>query len=217
MRHLKEVPNAVISHIEREKEKRHEYGLLSYTEFCRFPTRLARMKVLTGMPTGRGEDFVQTIVPPTSVCLKGDALLDKGHFDRDALSYFVAGTKYAFPLAHVYNGSGSICLGSIFVPNKVSRYSPQQPLETLFLHNDRVLSHGGASLLLGAETASDVAGILAAADVALPEHMLRFLEPGYELLLEDGIWRIASEVYRQKGMKHAVAIMEEICINIGAV
>lgn len=207
MKRLKEVPDAVLKHIKKEHERTASHKIARYIYFCTLPTRPARMQVLLE----HGVDFVQTIVPPTSIYLASHAFLDGEHIDRDCLAYFVAGTQNAFPLAHVYSGSGNICLGSIFVPNKVSRYTPQQPLETLFLHNDRVLNHGGASLRLDKETVRDVAGILRESGIELSENMLPFLKADYELLKEDGIWRIAAEVYQQKeDLRDAVNVMDMV-------
>ena len=65
------------------------------------------------------------------------------HYYRDDLSYHLTMNNKAFPYGHIYD-SGYLCLGSIFVPNKIHKASIMQPIETLFLYNDANTNHGGA-------------------------------------------------------------------------
>lgn len=209
MKRMKEVPKSVLDYIRNENESNiSDIKAIkkSYIHFCTFPVRPARMKILGE----NGASFRQTIVPATTVYVRKGAFLDEEHIDRDCLSYFVAGTGRPFPLAHVYSGSGSICLGSIFVPNKISIYTPQLPLETLFLHNDRVLSHGHASLMLDEETVDDVLYILASSNIVLGKDIKKFIILGYNLLKDDIIWQVAAAVYQQKGLKNALELMGTI-------
>lgn len=106
------------------------------------PIHTAMMKVL--LPDGN-TDTIQTIIPEMAIYVKTKSQTTVA---RDAIEYRITYNNVPFPLAHVYGSSGYLCLGSVYVPPVVPIHSPQLPLETLFLYNDRVLSHGNPSIPL---------------------------------------------------------------------
>lgn len=211
MKRYSEVPQSLLESILREQKERQRDSqtiLQQYKHYCTLPVRPARMKLLR-VKEGR-EDMEQTIIPATSVYLGKKPFLDPDHLNRDAITYTVAGTKEPFPYGHIYQGSGHICLGSIFVPSKVSRFTPQQPLETLFLHNDRNLSHGGARLFLDQKQVWQVQLLLRDARINLSVDADESLKAENNMLKTDGIWLIGADVYQQMELRNALRLMEKI-------
>ena len=211
MKRYSEVPQSLLESILREQKERQRDSqtiLQQYKHYCTLPVRPARMKLLR-VKEGR-EDMEQTIIPATSVYLGKKPFLDADHLNRDAITYTVAGTKEPFPYGHIYQGSGHICLGSIFVPSKVSRFAPQQPLETLFLHNDRNLSHGGARPFLDQKQVWQVQLLLRDARINLSVDADESLKAGNNMLKTDGIWLIGADVYQQMELRNALRLMEKI-------
>ena len=211
MKRYSEVPQSLLESILREQKERQRNSqtiLQQYKHYCTLPVRPARMKLLR-VKEGR-EDMEQTIIPATSVYLGKKPFLDADHLNRDAITYTVAGTKEPFPYGHIYQGSGHICLGSIFVPSKVSRFTPQQPLETLFLHNDRNLSHGGARLFLDQKQVWQVQLLLRDARINLSVDADESLKAENNMLKTDGIWLIGADVYQQMELRNALRLMEKI-------
>lgn len=211
MKRYSEVPQSLLESILREQKERQRDSqtiLQQYKHYCTLPVRPARMKLLR-VKEGR-EDMEQTIIPATSVYLGKKPFLDADHLNRDAITYTVAGTKEPFPYGHIYQGSGHICLGSIFVPSKVSRFTPQQPLETLFLHNDRNLSHGGARLFLDQKQVWQVQLLLRDARINLSVDADESLKAENNMLKTDGIWLIGADVYQQMELRNALRLMEKI-------
>lgn len=211
MKRYSEVPQSLLESILREQKERQRDSqtiLQQYKHYCTLPVRPARMKLLR-VKEGR-EDMEQTIIPATSVYLGKKPFLDADHLNRDAITYTVAGTKEPFPYGHIYQGSGHICLGSIFVPSKVSRFTPQQPLETLFLHNDRNLSHGGARLFLDQKQVWQVQLLLRDARINLSVDADESLKVENNMLKTDGIWLIGADVYQQMELRNALRLMEKI-------
>lgn len=114
------------------------------------PIHTAMMNVL--LPNGE-TDTVQTIIPEMAIYTKTNS---KTTVARDAIEYRITYNNAPFPLAHVYGNSGFLCLGSVYVPPVVPIHSPQLPLETLFLYNDRVLGHGNPKIPLSSDQKKDV-------------------------------------------------------------
>lgn len=180
-----------------------------YDPYCTIPVRPVRMRVKR--ESEQKEDMEITIVPSTTIYLRPDAFLDEKHLDRNAITYSVTGTRIPFPYGHIYKGSGHVCLGDIFVPSKISRYCPQQPLETLFLHNDRNLSHGNASLFISAVTASKIQRILEEYRISISKDASGIFISDQNLLKHDEIWLLGADVYRNMNdVEKAVKIMTRI-------
>ena len=85
----------------------------------------------------------KTILPALEVELP--AKTEMGYVSGQ-VSYRVANNGVSFPMAHVFHGSGTLCLGDIPVPRYIEAYQIMVPLETLCLYNDHVFSHGHPKL-----------------------------------------------------------------------
>ena len=208
MRRLAEIPRPLLEQIENEREKQLQKRFEQYDYYCTLPVRPARMRIYR---TSKGKDALDmTIVPATAIHVRPNGFLDEGTMSRDAITYIVAGTDMPFPFGHVYAGSGHVCLGNIFVPSAISRYSPQQPLETLFLHNDRNLNHGGSTLKIDKKKVSEIDCILHGYGVLLSPDAEKGLVPGRELLVKDEIWNIGSDVYHALPLDMAIKAMTQV-------
>lgn len=180
--------------------------------FCTFPVRAVRMKILRDHGMFESEEFCTVIIPAVDVYVTEKAMLKKGFLKRDALSYFVSGTHKAFPYGHVYDQSGYVCLGSIFVPSAVPERSAAMPIETLFLHNDRNLSHGGSFLYIDEDMEKDIMTFLASKKISMLDLSLRArdVRPKVNIISCDGIWNLSADIVELKPLPEALSIMETI-------
>ncbi len=210
MKREKEIPGDLLKWLESKKQKNvSEKVLNKLTLFCSFPVKAVKMKVLSG--TDEEEVFRTVIIPPVDVYTSDSAVLKQGFFKRDALSYFISGTRRVFPYGHVYIDSGYICLGNIFVPSAVSERSAATPLETLFLHNDRNLNHGNSHLSIGQSQAENIGKIIEKTGVLLSELGQAVIDyPGDDIIANDQIWILSADVAEQKSLPEALNIMSQI-------
>ena len=117
----KEVPKDLLTYLEQEQRRVRAASFDGLHHFVSYPEREVKMKIVRNTPEGFQDGFYSVIIPAVDVFTRGKSpLLRPGFLKRDALSFFVSGTKEAFPFGHVYRSSGSICLGSLFVPSAVS-------------------------------------------------------------------------------------------------
>lgn len=208
MRRLKEVPETVLNHLRSEHERALQAVFAGYVRYQSFPVRPVRMRVRR---ESEDADALETVViPATDVYVKRGGFLDEDHIDRDAITYSVSGSGTPFPYGHIYQASGHVCLGSIFVPSRISRYCPAQPLETLFLHNDRNTGHGGARLSLLAGQSVRIATVLAVNGITLSKDAERCLKETYNVIKDDSLWLLSAEVYRKKPFFEALRIMGQV-------
>ena len=207
MKRLKEVPPSALKIIESERDAELAKVFKSYIRYASLPVRPVRMRILRD-----GEsNFEQTIVPATTIYIRSDGFLDKEFINRDALTYSVTNTAAPFPYGHIYQGSGHVCLGSIFVPAKVSRFCPQQPLETLFLHNDRNTGHGDAKLSISVKVMQNIEDILKRHNILLLPGTHSALNHHLNVIKTDGLWLLGADVYRQSpNLLEALRIMNHI-------
>lgn len=110
------------------------------------------------LSSGKAE-IKPTIIPPLNIFVDPHGIVNNTIL-RQYLSYRIQYNNNPVPLSHVFNGSGHLCLGDIFVPEAIPYHSPQQPLETLFLANDRNMAHGDPILYVSNETKNKIAEIL---------------------------------------------------------
>jgi hypothetical protein len=211
MKREKEVPLSVIKHIKASKD-RYKTALSNLDIFCTLPERAVKMRVLEDMH-GKRDRYATVIIPSVDIYVSNNPFLRDGYVKRDSLSYFVHGTKKVFPYGHVYASSGYICLGNIFVPSAVPVHSPAMPLETLFLHNDRNLSHGNSHLVLTGQAEQAVSAIIASEHIKLSELSKR-MTAGTDVIANDEIWNMSADVVQQTDLPKALDIM---CRIYGAV
>lgn len=208
MKREKEVPAGLIKYLEYKNQET-ERVLNKLNIFCSFPIRVVKMSIL--MNDYDGEIFQMVAIPPVDVYTTNRACLKQGFLRRDTLSYFVAGTHKAFPYGHVYAESGCICLGSIFVPSAVPERSAAMPLETLFLHNDRNLSHGNSHLWINKDDAKEIEKLIEHYKIHLSKlSKVVINQPGQDIIRNDEIWNLSADVVAQKSLPEALNIMSEI-------
>lgn len=213
MKREKTVPAELLAYI---KDNRHpEKKVFSNMDiFCQMPVRAVKMKILYDLwdnVAGNKECYRTVAIPAVDIYVSDNAALSEGHLKRDALSYFISGTHMAFPYGHVYKDSGCICLGSIFVPSAIPERSPAMPLETLFLHNDRNVSHGGAHLYISKEAAKAIGWIINMHGIALSGAARSVIDyPGMDIIKNDEIWNLSADVVEQRPLPDALDIMQAI-------
>lgn len=210
MKREKQVPASLINYL-KEQKARNRRAFTSLDIFCTLPVRAVRMKMLVDKKDSDklDEDFRTAIIPAVDVYTADKAVLKAGYLKRDALSFFVAGTKKAFPYGHVYDGSGNVCLGTIFVPSAVPERSVTMPIETLFLHNDRNLSHGNSHLIVKAEQVKAIERIIKNNKINLSP-LSTGVQAQADIIKHDEIWSLSADVVDQKPLPEAIRIMARI-------
>lgn len=208
MKREKEIPVELLKWLETQNQRRTIKEFNNLEMFYTTPVRAVKMKIL-------GDDwedeFHTVIIPAIDIYITERAFLKKGFFKRDALYFFVAGTHTPFPYGHIYANSGAICLGSIFVPSAVPERSPAMPIETLFLHNDRNLSHGNSHLHIEQEKVAAIENIITDTNVKLSNLSKSVLtKSDIDIIANDGIWNLSADVAKQKRLPEAINIMKNI-------
>lgn len=216
MKREKEVPADLLEHIKKMNQPREEAENMfqSLDVFCTYPVRAVKMRVLESKKQIK-DGFRTAIIPAVDIRMRegtGErAMLKKGFLKRDALSYFIAGTRTVFPYGHVYANSGYVCLGNIFVPSAVPERSAATPLETLFLHNDRNLSHGNSHLVIDEMQADAVRCIMDEKDIRLSSLAKVVTEKsGRDIIAGDEIWVLSADVAEQRPLPIALRIMSDV-------
>lgn len=207
MKREKEIPAELLAYLKRSRET-HDKVFNRLDMFCTTPVRAVRMKILN---KDGGDSFCTVIIPPVDVYTTDEAVLKKGYLKRDALSYFVANTRKVFPYGHIYTKSGYVCLGTIFVPSAVPERSATMPLETLFLHNDRNLSHGDSHLYISEDQAAEIDSVIRDNKIRLSEYgEMVITEPKRDIIARDEIWNLSADVTAQLPLPDALHVMSDI-------
>lgn len=170
------------------------------------PMHVANMRILTS-DISEATAILPVIIPAMAIYLNESVARD-GLIARDAIGYKIASNHAAFPLSHVFDDSGWLCLGNIFVPARVPLHSPQQPLETLFLHNDRNLAHGHPHLHLTRGTKTAIGQLIREAcgyEVVLP-----FEVQTTNWVAHDVLWRIGHYLLVNLPTPQAYRVMSTI-------
>ena len=149
----------------------------------------------------------RVIIPATAIYIDKTGM-QNGLISRDHVGYKVAYNKSAFPLAHVFDDTGWLCLGNIFVPSQIPVHSPQQPLETLFLHNDRNLNHGHPHIDLSNKNRKDIEKILWAVYDKRATFPFNIYDQNW--VAHDTLWRIGNYLLETQTKQDAYEIMESI-------
>lgn len=170
------------------------------------PMHTSNMRMLDTDEHGSETSIRRTIIPEVLITVNPTAIQD-GMISRYGLYYTLAQNKQAFPIAHVYSGGGSLCLGGIFVPALIPKYSPQQPLETLFLHNDRHVSHGNPQLPVSEEQRRAIINIVYSLNKVFPIDVHHD-----EWVKKDTLWRIGEYMLNHYPKEQAFKIMNDIFI-----
>ena len=170
------------------------------------PMHTANMRMLDTDEHGSETSIRRTVIPEVLITINPTAVKD-GMISRHGLHYTIAQNKQAFPIAHVYSGGGSLCLGGIFVPAFIPKYSPQQPLETLFLHNDRHVSHGNPQLPVSDEQRQAIVEIVYTLNKVFPIDVHH-----NDWVKKDTLWRIGEYMLNHYPKEQAFKIMNDIFI-----
>lgn len=157
-----------------------------------------------------GEQIQKTIIPELAIYIDKNGIRDE-QISRSSITYRIAYNNAPIPLSHVYNDSGSLCLGNIFVPALVPLHSPQLPLETLFLHNDRNMNHGNPKLPISSELEHRI-------KTTLDRMTLEYNGRQFPLEIKDSdnwvkydiLWRIGAEMLELFPKKKAFENMDVI-------
>ena len=159
------------------------------------PAHVVKMRI----KMGDTEQVTDTIIPDIAVYISDDA---GDIIYRDNIVYRVALNNTPFPMAHVYSSSGYLCLGSIFVPSQLPREAIMTPLETLFLHNDRIM-HGNPQLPVTKEQRQELEEAVL---YYFPQCPTDFNE---NFLREDTVWKLGNYVLENaENREIAVEIMQ---------
>lgn len=159
------------------------------------PAHVTRMKV-------KGT-IKQTVVPP--IKLTSSQKPKNGEYITGYIHYYLGmGDERSFPLAHIFAG-GSICVGSLPIPAKTPEFDPLLPLETLFLYNDRRISHGSPKIIVDGKMASQIKEILSDHNV----NVKMAISPG-KWHADDSLWELGAQVIADKKEDEALIIMHQI-------
>lgn len=217
MKREKEVPEDLLKYLKSRNEKRKAMEKLNI--FCTHPVKAVKMKILDNdfckrknIDDGtRYEGFRTVIIPAIDVYVSNRPFLKPGYLKRDAISFFVAGTRTPLPYGHIYADSGYVCLGSIFVPSGIPERAATMPIETLFLHNDRNLSHGNSHLYISEGQYREIRRIIERSNIRIQTSTLADrVIPKRDIIQNDEIWNLSADVVEQRSLPDALSIMEEI-------
>lgn len=215
MKISKAIDKAVMNALESEHEKALNQLLYHNKEFSNIlPMHTANMNIMINESTGECA-IRPVIIPEIAIYIDAMGIRDdadkryKG-ISRDKIEYHIVSNNASFPLSHVYSHSGYLCLGNIFVPPYVPLHSPQQPLETLFLHNDRNYHHGGPELMVTQSMVSDIKMILL---YSLPKSSYKKIPieliPG-NWVINDKIWHLSAWILTSLPKDMAFNLMQKI-------
>lgn len=206
MKKLDKVPQEVLNLIQTEHEK--ALTLLSgQSPILTLPPRQTKMRI--DRPSS-GYQLEDVIVPETLVYYNRDILSDGEFCSTSSVIYHLSLTKKPFPFGHIYMSSGSVCLGGIFVPSKISVYNLSQPLEALFLKNDHNVGHGAAKATITHDDLHNITMIMNKNDIKPTKDSRKTLKVGENLIANDAVWILSSDVRSQTTLEQAISIMDEV-------
>lgn len=217
MKKEKEVPEDLLKYLKSRNEAKEKLAKLNI--FCTHPVKAVKMKILDNDfcrrkdidDNTRYEGFRTVIIPAIDVYVSNKPFLKPGYLKRDAISFFVAGTHVPLPYGHIYSDSGYVCLGSIFVPSGIPERAVTMPIETLFLHNDRNLSHGNSHLYISKDQRKEIVRIIERSNIHIQKDTLAAcVVPSRDIIANDEIWNLSADVVEQRSLPDALTIMEEI-------
>lgn len=206
MKKLKEVPESALLAIQSDHQ-RAMAQMQDRLPIATIPTREVSMRI--DRPTQTRTTLESVIVPKIIVTYQGRPG-DEGHYyNRNGLSYYLDGGDQPLPYGHIYSSSGTVCLGSIFVPSKISLHTPAQPLEALFLHNDHNVNHGGARVIISSEKMPGAIAILDNGGVLLSPDAKQTLIPEVNVIKNDALWIVSADAVNQLPMDRALYTMQK--------
>lgn len=170
------------------------------------PRHSARMRVYEDF---EHDSLQMVIIPKIKIVITNDGFMN-GRIDRNSVRYFLAANDQAFPLSHVFRGSGSLCLGTIFVPELLPMNSPQLALETLFLSNDRNMDHGDPQLFVKGDDRKAIVRLLHNSDFSDESLLTEIKQAESNWCKTDLLWRITSMLLNQYEKNQAFRLADKI-------
>lgn len=142
----------------------------------------------------------KTIIPPMDLYISG---ITKNGVISSYIEYRVAYNNATIPFGHVYGQSGCLCLGNIPVPPFVEPHNLMDPLETLFLYNDRNINHGGAKLPITPEQDKAVRQLAARCDINVNTQDCHYIE-------NDTVWDLCAQLLEKYDIFDAFSIADKL-------
>lgn len=205
MKKLNKIPKACINSILSEQEKA-LLALQKKDNSISIPIHKVRMKIERPNKEPKIEDVM---IPATCVSFDKSAIVEGDICDKRHMVFTLDKYGVAFPIAHVFRSSGHICFGDIYV-GETTRYTPLNPLEQLFLYNDRVVNHGGACLYANENQVRNIFALLKEYGVKPSDDVTTTFLPDRNLIANDSLWILTAEITKQ--MSYTIAI--ELCDRI---
>lgn len=211
MKYYKSIPEEIKDLLENDKKIKNELEQMNNKNITKWaiPMHVSKMRLLS---YDVDEEYVYKLVilPAYTISIL-DIYKERPYYDKYDFKYTLDYTGKAFPLAHIFSNSGSICLGDIFVPDEIPKYSPQLPFETLLLYNDRHVSHGNPYVTISDKTIHLILNMLINNNVQLPQSILNDIVPDENLIQNDIIWRISAYILENVDKKeYAFELMDTI-------
>lgn len=185
------MPNDIKNALMSKAQKALRDAIASRQYAAVLPSHTANMRVEIG--DSGNDHIVPIIVPAINIYIDPQGYLD-GKIDQSSIGYRLHEGNKPFPLAHVFSDSGYLCLGTIFVPQLVPYHSPQQPLETLFLANDRNMSHGHPVLRVTKAQANAVIDLMRHAnrEAVLDPQLVNLIRTESNWAVHDVLWQVTN-------------------------
>lgn len=191
MKTLTELPAYLDTYKEiRAKGEKGELQGVGFQSYVETPPLPVGMNLL--QQNGKTE-VRTTLLPPLSICLQAGGKTKTGDLYTNKLLYFIRGTRTTLPMAHIYQASGHLCIGSLFLPKTVSPHHPMLPVEVLARNNDRNVSHGNACVRIDEGQKWELLCALPAKDDR--ELAGAWLWVGDNLIQTDGLYNYFATLY----------------------
>lgn len=206
MKRLKNVPPCVIEQIKSDHQR--AMDRLFNNTHCMYHLPIHAVAMRIQQPNGQ-TSIKKVIIPAIVIHLTSNAFITPRTLNSSGIKYSLQSTHKPFPFGHIYQDSGHVCLGDIFIPSSISCHSPQQPLETLFLYNDRNVNHGQSTIVLTQTQITQIMQYLEHVQIKVPNDINALFIPNYNLVHNDAVWVLSAHVLKTTP-SNALSIMQEI-------
>jgi len=181
---------------EQVKENIHEQAL---EKLARREKRAYRVGMHTANMKIMGE-VRKTIIPSMDLYISD--VTNKGVISSH-IEYRISYNNTTMPFGHVYGQSGCLCLGNIPVPPFVDPHNLMDPLETLFLYNDRNINHGGAKLPITPKQDDAVRQLATCYNIEVNTQDCHYIE-------NDTVWDLCAQLLEKYNIFDAFSIADKL-------
>lgn len=181
---------------EQVKENIHEQAL---EKLARREKRAYHVGMHTANMKIMGE-VRKTIIPSMDLYISD--VTNKGVISSH-IEYRISYNNTTMPFGHVYGQSGCLCLGNIPVPPFVDPHNLMDPLETLFLYNDRNINHGGAKLPITPEQDRAVRRLATCYNIEVNTQDCHYIE-------NDTVWDLCAQLLEKYNIFDAFLIADKL-------